>query len=102
MFDVVEGDLNRKARLEVLLDDGYWPCFSTVKARSTNAKWEYVGEGFVKELDFGQVWLRLNQADEGHKDEIVGEWKGDTKSFLQSALVRLVYAVFDDRCADVI
>ncbi|KAJ6575507.1 C2 domain-containing protein [Mycena sp. CBHHK59/15] len=86
VFNVISGHLAKKARLEVLLDDGYWPCFSTIKARSSNAQWEYVGEGFVKELDFGRVWLRLNEADEGEKDDVVAEWKGDAKAFLQSTL----------------
>jgi Ca2+-dependent lipid-binding protein len=97
IFNVLSGQLSRKARLEVLLDDGYWPAFSTAKARSTNARWEHIGEGFVKELDFGRVWLRLNEADEGYKDNVIAEWKGDAKAFLQGTLVsdslnrRLVY-----------
>ncbi|KAJ7693677.1 C2 domain-containing protein [Mycena rosella] len=86
VFNVLSGNLAKKARLEVLLDDGYWPCFSTVRARSSNAEWETVGEGFVKELDFGRVWLRLNEAEEGDKDDIIAEWKGDAKAFLQSTL----------------
>ncbi|KAJ7071483.1 C2 domain-containing protein [Mycena amicta] len=86
VFNVISGKLAKKARLEVLLDDGYWPCFSTVRARSSNAQWETVGEGFVKELDFGHVWLRLNDADEAEKSNIVAEWKGDSKAFLQSTL----------------
>ena len=71
----------------MLLDDGYWPCFSTTRARSTKAQWDYVGEGFLKELDFGQVWLRLNEADEGDKDDIISQWKGDAKEFLKATLV---------------
>jgi Ca2+-dependent lipid-binding protein len=88
VFNIISGNLSKKARLEVLLDDGYWPCFSTVHARSNNAQWETVGEGFVKELDFGRVWLRLNVGEEGEKDEVIAEWKGDAKAFLQSTLVR--------------
>ncbi|KAL1677515.1 C2 domain-containing protein [Schizophyllum commune] len=86
VFNVIGGRLQKKARLEVLLDDGYWPAFSTQRATSTHAQWEYVGEGFVKELDFGQVWLRLNEADEGDKDDIIAQWKGDAKAFLQTTL----------------
>lgn len=84
VFNILSGRLHKKGRLEVLLDDGYWPAFSTQRATSTHAQWEYVGEGFVKELDFGQVWLRLNEADEGDKDDIIAQWKGDAKAFLQS------------------
>lgn len=87
VFNAISGDLHKKARLEVLLDDGYWPCFSTVKARSTHAQWDYVGEGFIKEVDFGRVWLRLNEADENEKDDVIAEWKGDAKEFLQATMV---------------
>ncbi|TBU34912.1 tricalbin [Dichomitus squalens] len=86
IFNVVRGHLHKKARLEVLLDDAYWPAFSTVRARSTNAQWEYIGEGVVKELDFSRVWLRLNDADEGDKDDVIAQWKGDTKAFLEKTL----------------
>lgn len=69
------------------MDDGYWPCFSTIRARTTKAEWGYVGEGFMKEVDFGRVWLRLNDGDENEKDDIIGEWKGDAKAFLQATMV---------------
>lgn len=87
VFDVMSGQLSKKARLEVLLDDGYWPCFSTNKSSSTHAQWGYVGEGFIKEIDFSQVWFRLNEADEGSKEDIIGEWKDSAKTFLEKALV---------------
>lgn len=68
------------------MDDGYWPVFATSKARSTAAVWDTVGEGFVKELDFGRVWLRLNEKDDGEKEEIIAEYKADAKNFLEKAL----------------
>ncbi|KAK2462016.1 hypothetical protein APHAL10511_006479 [Amanita phalloides] len=86
LFNILSGTLQRKARLEVLLDDGYWPCFSTTRATSRKARWDYFGEGFMKELDWGIVWLRLNEADEGEKDDVIGVWKGEAKSFLKSTL----------------
>ncbi|KAI0308025.1 tricalbin [Multifurca ochricompacta] len=86
IFHVKSGELSKKGRLEVLLDDGYWPAFSTTRALGHRAAWQHVGEGFLKELDFGRVWLRLNEADEGEKDDIFGEWKGDAKSFLSQTL----------------
>ncbi|KAI0374503.1 tricalbin [Pilatotrama ljubarskyi] len=86
IVNVLSGHLHKKARLEFLLDDAYWPAFSTIRPRSTNAQWEYIGEGVVKELDFSRVWLRLNEADEGDKDDVVAEWKGDTKAFLERAM----------------
>lgn len=85
------GKLAQKGRLEVLLDDAYWPAFSTVRARSVNAQWDHVGEGFIKELDFGRVWLRLNENDEGDKDDIISEFKLDAKDFLEKAMVMSKY-----------
>ncbi|CAE6470842.1 unnamed protein product [Rhizoctonia solani] len=86
VFNIIEGQIAKKARLEVLLDDGYWPVFATEKARSTQAHWDQVGEGFIKELDFGRVWLRLNENDEGEKEDIIAEFKLDAKQFLEEAL----------------
>lgn len=89
--------MRKKARLEVLLDDAYWPAFSTVRARSTNVDWQYIGEGFIKELDFGRVWLRLNEADEGDKDQIIAEYKGEAKDFLKQTLVSPPFPVMNRR-----
>lgn len=58
-----------------------------MKARSKHAQWGYVGEGFIKEVDFGRVWLRLNESDDSDKDEVIAEWKGDAKAFLSQTLV---------------
>jgi Ca2+-dependent lipid-binding protein len=90
VFNITTAQLHKKARLEVLLDDAYWPAFTTSMARSRNVTWDYTGEGFIKELDFGRVWLRLNEADEGTKDDIIAEWKEDAKKFLQEAMVCLM------------
>ncbi|KAF8807280.1 transmembrane protein [Phlegmacium glaucopus] len=86
VFRIISGHLATKGRLEVLLDDGYWPIMSTPKARKTDAQWDYVGEGFMKEIDFGCIWLRLNEAAEGDSDDIVAEFKLDARTFLQDTL----------------
>lgn len=99
VFHIISGKLSKKARVEVLLDDGYWPCFSTMKARSSHAQFGYVGEGFMKEVDFGRVWFRLNDGAENEKDDIIAECKEDAKTFLQAALVsfllQCLYFPFD-------
>ena len=91
VFNITTAQLSRKARLEVLLDDAYWPAFTTPMTRSRHVTWGYTGEGFIKELDFGRVWLRFNEADEGTKDDIIAEWKEDAKKFLQEAMVRRAF-----------
>lgn len=96
----------------MMFDDGYWPAFTSGKARSTHAAWdqvrsflplghtltdEQVGEGFVKELDFSRIWLRINANDSANdKDDIVAEFKCDTKDFLEQCFVcPTVLAVLD-------
>ncbi|KAG2156538.1 C2 domain-containing protein [Suillus bovinus] len=96
IFNVIGGHLHKKARLDVFLDDTYWPAFSTMKSRSTNAQWAHVGEGFVKELDFGRVWLRLNESGDLDKDDVIAEWKGDTKAFLDTTLNRRSFFTLTD------
>ena len=99
IFHAKSGDLSKKGRLEVLLDDGYWPAFSTTRAHGHHVAWQHVGEGFLKEIDFGRVWLRLNDADEGDKDIILGEYKDDAKAFLSRTLVRCLLWSFSMSCA---
>jgi hypothetical protein len=75
-----------------MFDDGYWPAFTSGKARSTHAAWDQVGEGFVKELDFSRIWLRINANDSSNeKDDIVAEFKCDTKDFLEQCFVGLFF-----------
>jgi hypothetical protein len=45
----------------------------------------------LKELDFGQVWLRLDQAEDDEKDDIAAEWVGDAKEFLSWTLVCAIF-----------
>lgn len=90
VFDAVSGQLPRKARLEIMLDDGYWPAFGTTKALSTTARWEQVGEGFIKELDFGKIWVRLNGNEEGEREDIIAQYTFDAKPFLERCLVSLL------------
>jgi len=88
VFNILSGQLARKARVQVLLDGAYWPAVSTIKSRSTSACWDHVGEGFIRELDFSQVWLRLDENNnDDEKDNIIAEWRGDAKAFLRETLV---------------
>lgn len=67
VVQVLSGTMEKRGRFEVLLDDGYWPAFSTVKARGHQTAWDQVGEAFVKELPLSRVCLRLNGNDEDEK-----------------------------------
>lgn len=88
VFQCIEGHLAKKGCLEVLFDEGYWPAYTSERARSQHARWDQVGEGFVRELDVGTTWLRINAADDptADKDEIVAELHLDTKEFLEQSL----------------
>ncbi|ORX40969.1 C2 domain-containing protein [Kockovaella imperatae] len=86
VFQVISGQLARKGSLEILFDDGYWPSFTTARARSSHPTWDQIGEGFVRELDFSRIWLRINAGDDSSNEEIVAEFKCDTKSFLEKCM----------------
>jgi Ca2+-dependent lipid-binding protein len=86
VFQVVSGSLARRGSLEVMLDDGYWPSFVSSRARSNTQKWDQIGEGFVRELDFSRIWFRLNAADDSEKEDIVAEFRCDIKEFLELCL----------------
>ncbi|WVF68009.1 hypothetical protein IAT40_002771 [Kwoniella sp. CBS 6097] len=86
VFQVISGQLAKRGRLEVMFDDGYWPAFTTEKARSHHPTWDQVGEGFIRELDFSRIWMRINEGDESDHDDIVAEFKGDTRDFLEQCI----------------
>lgn len=86
VVNIVSGHLERKSRLEILEGDGYWPSFGTQAAASTNAKWDQVGEVFIRELDLSRITLRLNEHDESEKEAVIAEIALDTKLFLSQSL----------------
>ncbi|GAA6043375.1 hypothetical protein JCM8097_005289 [Rhodosporidiobolus ruineniae] len=88
-FQIISGSLARKgARLEVLLDDGYWPAFSTEPSRSTHQTWDEIGEVVIRELDFSQIHLALNTAEKDTKTDIIAQTSLDTTRFLDQCLDR--------------
>ena len=46
-----------------------------------------VGEGFIRELDFSRIWIRINEDADGDRDDIIAEFRGDTKDFLEQCIV---------------
>jgi hypothetical protein len=42
IFHVKLGELSKRGCLEVLLDNGYWPAFSTTHAQGHRAAWQHV------------------------------------------------------------
>lgn len=86
VFQVISGQLAKKGFLEVLIDDNYFPSYTSERARSANNRWDQVGEGFVRELDFGRVQLRINANDDMDKEDIVAQTEMDTREFLERTL----------------
>ncbi|SPO32702.1 related to TCB3 - protein localized to membranes, bud-enriched [Ustilago trichophora] len=87
VFNILQGSLpqNKKhARLEVLFDDGYWPAYTTEKARTAHCTWDEVGESVVKELDWSKFLLKLRTGD--GDDDVFAEFAGNTKDVLEKAL----------------
>lgn len=96
VFQVIEGELARKGALEVLFDDGYWPAYTSDRARSTHQRWDQVGEGFVREIDFGRTWLRINANGDDDKEDIVAEVQMETRDFLDQALNKEATFILSD------
>ncbi|GAA5844845.1 hypothetical protein JCM11251_007345 [Rhodosporidiobolus azoricus] len=90
VFQIIGGQLARKgARIEVLLDDGYWPTYSTEASRSTHATFDEIGEVVVRELDFSQITLALNTAAKHSRGDVIAQTAPiEMKDFLEQALDR--------------
>ncbi|KAJ9475360.1 Tricalbin-3 [Pseudozyma hubeiensis] len=87
VFNILQGQLpqsKKHARLEVLFDDGYWPAYTTEKARTAHHTWDEVGESVVKELDWSKFLLKLRTGD--GDDDVFAEFAGNTKDVLEKAL----------------
>ena len=70
VFELLEGRLSQSGCfLQVLFDDYYYPAYTTQKARSATAKWNETGEGFIRELDFSRITLRINKEADSHDEE---------------------------------
>ncbi|GJN90164.1 hypothetical protein Rhopal_003163-T1 [Rhodotorula paludigena] len=86
-FQIISGNISKKgARLEVLFDDGYWPAFSTERSRSTHNTWDEIGEAVIRELDFSQIILKLNDSDKDTREDIVAAVTIDLNEFLEQTL----------------
>ena len=95
VFQLVEGELPRKARLELYVDDALYPAFISSKARSARQTFDEIGEGFVRELEFSRLNLRITHGGEDgvgqmKGDDILAEFACDTKELLDSCLVRRI------------
>lgn len=88
VIQVMSGELSKKGRFEVLLDEAYWPSFTTSMARSQKQTWDSVHEAFVRELDFSRITLRLNdEADPEDGEDIFAGIQLQTKEVLEQCLV---------------
>lgn len=85
---VFAGKVAHKGRLEVLLDENYWPVYSTDRTHGHNlGEWNQTAECFIRELSFSQISIRMNRADETDRDEIDSEVQFSTKDLVDMSLV---------------
>ncbi|WFC98600.1 hypothetical protein MYAM1_001330 [Malassezia yamatoensis] len=84
VFNLISGTiLKQRAQLEVVIDDSYWPAYTTEK-RKKNYNWDEVGEAVIRELDVSCMWLRLRK---GSADEdVFAEYMCNTKELLEKCL----------------
>ena len=89
IFKIIEGELaNRDCHLEVLFDDYAFPAYVSTKARSEHQKWDEVGDGFVRELDFSRITMRVrSKTDRAHDtSDVIASLTGDTLDVLKTCL----------------
>ena len=89
IFKIIEGELAHKdCYLEVLFDDYAFPSYVSLKARSRHQRWDEVGDGFVRELEFSRITLRLKTRQEKTHDEadVIATLTGDTLDVLRTTL----------------
>lgn len=85
IFKIIEGELaNPNCYLEVLFDDFAFPSYVSSKARSRHQKWDEVGDGFVRELDFSRITLRLKAKTD--ESDVIASLTGDTADVLKMSL----------------
>lgn len=90
VFNIVSGNLAKKgARLEVALDDAYWPAYTSEVATTIHQTWDEVGESFIRELAYSRIILRLNHADKDSREDIQAEFRTSLVEFLEQCLVRV-------------
>ena len=87
ILQIIAGTMPKRGRLEVIVDADAYASFATEKARSHRNTWDQIGEIVVKELDFSQITLRMNENDANDKPDIFAELTIQTKSLLESAFV---------------
>lgn len=90
IFKIIEGELARKdCYLEVLFDDFAFPSYVSSKARGRHQKWDEIGDGFVRELEFSRLTMRLvEKTDPKASDEgnVIATLSGDTADVLKMCL----------------
>lgn len=87
VFDIIEGSMAHSGcYLQVYLDDYLYPAYTSAKARSKHTTWNESGDAFVRELDFSQIRLRIQESHAGHEDdENLGEAAEATLNLLRRA-----------------
>ena len=89
IFKVIEGELAHKdCCLEVLFDDYAFSSYQSSKASSRRQQWDEIGDGFVRELEFSRITLRLRAKVDKASDglDVIASLTGDTLDVLKTTL----------------
>jgi len=85
-FDLASGQLARKGRVQILLEDPSWSALCAATARTDSATPEQFGEGSLQELEFERLWIKFDGQGNDFP-EILADFKCQAKQFLENALV---------------
>ena len=86
VFEILDVHVSKNNTfLEILFDDMVYPSFTSTKIKANKSKWEERGDGFVRELDFSQITLRLREKPFTYNEEnIISTATGNTIDILKA------------------
>ncbi|OLL23513.1 hypothetical protein NEOLI_001252 [Neolecta irregularis DAH-3] len=87
IWNIIEAEVVKKdSYLQIYLDDLPNPSYTSSKTRSKHAKFDEVGDGFVRELDLSLIRMRLMDKDTNSDDDVIAKIQGSTHTILKQAL----------------
>ncbi|BFZ64699.1 Tricalbin-2 [Saitoella coloradoensis] len=86
IFNIMEGQISEKGvSLQIIVDDNAYPAYITAPTRSQHAKWDEVGDAFIRELEFSRVTMKLVRGSDADGD-VIASLTGDTLETLKQCL----------------
>ncbi|KAK9457623.1 C2 domain-containing protein [Dipodascopsis uninucleata] len=87
IFRIIEGQFPKNdVYIQVFFDDLLYPSYLTSKSQGKRTKFEEVGDGIIRELDFSKIIIRATTKERGLRDDnegVIASVEGSTLAHLQ-------------------